>query len=543
MKLTDSEIQEITARVVEEFRKDSVMIEQLRNTNVLAGTDLIELDKGRNVSLEDLRKFIRGFGIYLEIIGKDDKEAIPTDNNVFSALRTLLEITRNNENLKNIFLRKDQEDQTNFLVRFGDFLDSMMSGYGTGIFPNGRIQTDRIEVRHSMTVMDLIINEIQAMAGEFSFSDCGKIEKVENLGDKTYKLWMEKKLNTDVTNFEVDDVLLSIINNLRIGGTDYRTSWFRPVTKNISENSLTVVLYPDSQVPGGKNFPPQEGYNVTRRGNDVLPAEGETNERAQSWMLSSREGRIIFLQNVFKPILEDYNYAMSIGKLPDVGAIRKLRLKDQIGVYAETIVAKNFYYGDWNGDLVCKKVDRGEWSLTVAKSDKPYRFVETEIDAGSTDKASQLEQHTVYHFGCKWGCIVDKTIKEPKWNSTDWVMLEGDNRYHLTFESSRGGQFHISDVDTVLTAKVAYGNRDITNVLMATEGVQSEWLRDTGNASADLSWKPRFVDGQKNVIHIKLDDMGSGWGQEYRLVTFIYRLFIPIGDKFETVEERLNVKL
>lgn len=472
-----------------------------------------------------------GSGVY--VIKVNDSTA-PSDNNVFSALRSLKTL-----------LRKDQSDGTNFLLTIGEFIDSMLAGKGTGIFPNGRIQTDRLEVRGSMTVMDLIINEIHAMAGEFNFSDCGKIEKVEYVSENTYKLWMQKETETDFTNLDENDVLMSIVNNLRTGGTDYYTSWFRCLTKNVNDNTLTVVLYPDSEVPGGKNYPPVAGYNVTRRGNAVLPDEGEVNERAQSWLLSSREGRILFLQNVYKPILEEYNYAISIGKFPNIKALENLPVTtEDVGIMAKTIVCERLYQYDYNGDVISNKVDRGEWSLSVAQSEQPYRFIQNEkIYPDGVHKYTELEQHTVYHYGCKWGCIVDKTLDEPVWNSPSWVLLEGDNNYHLDFESSNGWQFFLSQVSTDISAIVSYGNRDITNVLMATEGVDVEWLRDTGNVPADNTWKPTYVDGQKHVIRLTREDMGSGWGYEYRKISFICRVFIPVGEDFETIENSINIKI
>lgn len=447
--------------------------------------------------------------------------------------------------LRDIYLNKDRIDRTDFLLQFGEFIDSMIAGKGTGIFPNGRIQTDRLEVRGSMTVMDLIINEIHAMAGEFNFSDCGKIEKVEYVSENTYKLWMQKETETDFTNLDENDVLMSIVNNLRTGGTDYYTSWFRCLTKNVNDNTLTVVLYPDSEVPGGKNYPPVAGYNVTRRGNAVLPDEGEVNERAQSWLLSSREGRILFLQNVYKPILEEYNYAISIGKFPNIKALENLPVTtEDVGIMAKTIVCERLYQYDYNGDVISNKVDRGEWSLSVAQSEQPYRFIQNEkIYPDGVHKYTELEQHTVYHYGCKWGCVVDKTLDEPVWNSPSWVLLEGDNNYHLDFESSNGWQFFLSQVSTDISAIVSYGNRDITNVLMATEGVEVEWLRDTGNVPADNTWKPTYVDSQKHVIRLTREDMGSGWGYEYRKISFICRVFIPVGEDFETIENSINIKI
>ena len=470
-------------------------------------------------------------GVYL--IKVNDSTA-PSDSNTFSALRAL-----------KMFLRKDQSDGTNFLLKFGEFIDSMIAGKGAGIFPDGRGQFERLEVRDALVVMRLIINEIQAMAGDYAFSDAGCIEKVDDLGEGTYKLWMEKRTEFDVTNFTENDILYSIVNNLLTGGTDYYTSWFRCLTKNVNDNTLTVVLYPDSEVPGGKNYPPVAGYNVTRRGNSVLPDAGELNERAQSWLLSSREGRIMFLANVYKPILEDYNYAISIGKFPNIAALDKLPVTTKdVGVMAKTIVCERLYQYDYNGDVISNKVDRGEWSLSVAQSEQPYRFIQNEkIYPDGQHTYTELEQHTVYHYGCKWGCIVDKTQDEPIWNSPSWVLLEGNKEYKISFKSTNGDKFFLSQVNTDLSIIVSYGNRDITEILMATEGVEVEWLRDTGNVPSDNTWKPTYVDGQKHVIRLTRDDMGGGWGYEYRKISFICRVFIPVGEDFEKVENKINIKI
>lgn len=472
-----------------------------------------------------------GNGVY--VIRVNDSTT-PSDSNVFSALKSLKTL-----------LRKDQSDGTSFLLKFGEFIDSMIAGKGAGIFPDGRGQFEKLEVRSALVVMQLLINEIQAMAGDYAFSDAGCIEKVDDLGEGTYKLWMEKRTEFDVTNFSENDVMYSIVNNLLTGGTDYYTSWFRCLTKNVNDNTLTVVLYPDSEVPGGKNYPPVAGYNVTRRGNSVLPEEGELNERAQSWLLSSREGRIMFLANVYKPILEDYNYAISIGKFPNIAALDKLPVTTKdVGVMAKTIVCERLYQYDYNGDVISNKVDRGEWSLSVAQSEQPYRFIQNEkIYPDGQHTYTELEQHTVYHYGCKWGCIVDKTQDEPIWNSPSWVLLEGNKEYKISFKSTNGDKFFLSQVNTDLSIIVSYGNRDITEILMATEGVEVEWLRDTGNVPSDNTWKPTYVDGQKHVIRLTRDDMGSGWGYEYRKISFICRVFISVGEDFDKVENSINIKI
>ena len=449
------------------------------------------------------------------------------------------------EKLAEYFIRKDQPDGTPHQLTVGEFIDSLLAGKGIGLFPDGRAQVSRLEVRDALVVMRLLINEIQAMAGDFSFSDAGCIEKVEDLGDGTYKLWMEKRTEFDVTNFGESDVMYSIVNNLLTGGKDYYTSWFRCLTRNVNDNTLTVVLYPDSEVPGGKNYPPVAGYNVTRRGNAVMPDEGAVNERAQSWLLSSREGRIMFLQNVYKPILEDYNYALTIGKLPNIKALEQLPVTTQnMGIVAETIIAEKFYQFDYNGDVVPSKVDRGEWSLEVAQSEQPYRNVQHERLTESGTTYTLLEQHTVYHYGCKWGCLIDKTQLEPQWNSPGWLMLEGDKNYTLQFiapTSVKRGR-----VDADIQAWVQYGNRDITELLMASAGTEVEWLRDSGNIPSDNSWRPVYVDGKKNVIHIDNSDehgVGAGFGIEYQTVKFICTVTIPVGASTQTIPGSVGLSI
>ena len=495
-------------------------------------------DKVENLTLKG-QVYTGGSGSGVYVIRRNDSTPA-TDSNVFSALRSL-----------GMFLRKDKTDFTNYLLRLlgglevGEAIDSLIAGKGIIADDKGRIQADRMELRSSLTVLRLIINEIQAMSGDFSFSDCGTIEKVELLDDGTYRLTMEKRTDTDWTTLEENDVLYSIVNSLLVGGTDYYTSWFRPVSKNRNDNTLTVVLYPDSEVPGGKNYPPVEGYNVTRRGNAMVPDTGEApNERAQSWLLSSREGRIMFLQNVFKPILEDYNYALTLGRFPNVKMIEKLPIgPTDVGVMSKIGVFEKVYEADWNGTIIPKKVDRGEWSLETAQSDEPYRFVDYETLLENQKVITTLEQHTAYHYGCKWGCIVDKTTEEPQWNSAGWTLLEGDKNYHLDFTSTAGWQFFKNNVNTDIAAVVSYANRDITNVLMATTGVEVEWLRDTGNIPADNSWTPAYVDGQKHVIRLTSSDMGSEWGFSVRTVKFICRVFIPVGEDMETVENYVGFKI
>ena len=476
------------------------------------------------------------------VLEKYDERPL-TDKNVLSSLRTLLEIAKR-------ALSKEHSDSTDYLLKllaggeFGEFVDSMIAGKGAGIFPDGRAQVERLEVRGSLSVLDLIINQIQGMESDYSFTEIGKIESVEDLGENTYRLKIEKRTDFDFMKFQENDVCFSIINTLLTGGSDYYTSWMRILTTNAQENSITVVLYPDSEVPGGTNYPPLAGYNVTRRGNSTLPEAGGFNGRAQSWMISSREGRIMFLSNVYKPILEDYNYSISIGRFPRTKALEKLPISEnETGVMAQTVIAEKFYQLDHNGDVIPNKVDRGAWSLETAQSGAPYRFVQHELSKPSGSEYTLLEQHTVYHLGCKWGCLKDKTTDEPKWNSPSWGLLEGDSRYSLQLSLSGGEAFVIGGVDTVMSGRVFYGTIDITDDVMADGATEVEWFRDSGNVPADNLWTPEYVDGNRLALHIDNGNqhgVGSDFGFVSRSVAFICRVFIPVEGEMQQIEQRFG---
>ena len=478
----------------------------------------------------------------ITVLEKYDERPL-TDKNVLSSLRTLLEIAKR-------ALSKEHSDSTDYLLKllaggeFGEFVDSMIAGKGAGIFPDGRAQVERLEVRGSLSVLDLIINQIQGMESDYSFTEIGKIESVEDLGESTYRLKIEKRTDFDFMKFQENDVCFSIINTLLTGGSEYYTSWMRILTTNAQENSITVVLYPDSEVPGGTNYPPLAGYNVTRRGNSTLPEEGGFNGRAQSWMISSREGRIMFLSNVYKPILEDYNYALTIGKLPNIKALEKLPVTtEDVGIVAQTVIAEKFYQFDYNGDVVPNKVDRGIWSLETAQSGAPYRFVQHELSKPSGSEYTLLEQHTVYHLGCKWGCLSDKTTDEPKWNSPSWGLLEGDSRYSLQLSISGGEAFVIGGVDEVISGRIYFGTTDITDDVMADDATEVEWFRNSGNVPADNLWTPEYVDGNRLAIHIDNGNqhgVGSDFGFVSKSVIFTCRVFFPVNGRLEKVDMNLG---
>ena len=449
------------------------------------------------------------------------------------------------EAMKMAFISKLRPDSTWFLLRLlggaevGEAVDSMLTGKGTILTKDGRIQTDYLEVRRGMKVMELIVNKLRGMDGDFVFSPTWKVVEVEYLLPATYRLTLDPPMDGDIIPYREGNILYSIINGILTGGDTIQTSYMRVLATNQNEYSITVSLYPDSEVPGGKNCPPVEGYNISRRGDVRLPSDGQSNPDSQSWYISSSEGRLLFLQNVIKPVLEDYNYALSIGKFPRIKAVEEIGLpEDAVGVMAETIVAQHIYRYDYNGDIIPNIVDRGPWSKAIAESaDKPYRNISVETARPDGTKYTLLEQHAAWRFGCQWGCLVDKTAEEPRWNAQTWVMLQGNGNYSLDFDSSEGWQFFRGNVNTVISLIVVYGTEDITARLMKRAGTEVEWLRESGNVPSDNSWKPTYVDGDRSRLRLDNTDMPTGWGYEIRKVKFICRIFIPEEDEPIAINE------
>lgn len=425
---------------------------------------------------------------------------------VADAFHTILDFMVTADYINDKYLSKIKDDTAKGEISFEQGLKtigavwSILLGKGT-LIKDGLIQADRIEVRQSMTVMDLIINQLQGVAADYLFSDVGKVDEVTELANGSYVLHIEKKTEFDFTTLGENDILKMVVNDLYKGGGNYYSSWMLVRSVDTDANEVTVVLYDDEQVQGGVNFPPVAGYNVGRYGNAVVPDEGGGNDRANFWMLSGTEGCIQFLQNVFSPIMDDVNYALTLGKLPDIKAIEHLPVvagKD-VGLVAQTAIVENLYQFDYNGDIVPKIVDRGNWSLDVAQSDSPYRNVKYERTYGDGEtKYTELEQHSVWHMGCRWGCLYDKTTQEPRWNSPHWSLLEGNTELEMRFASSEGNAFVAGKVDTHITPSVYLGNIDISEDIA---GIDWLWTYDMGEYNG-------------RVLHLTNELMPPNWSRE-----------------------------
>lgn len=447
---------------------------------------------------------------YVYDIIKSFETKTPSDNNVFSALKSLKTL-----------LRKDQSDGTNFLLKFGEFIDSMIAGKGAGIFPDGRGQFEKLEVRGAMIVKELIYNRWFSQEGNVTYSEAGTIERIELLSDGTYDLYLRHRWENDITAFKAQDVSYGSVNNLNSTG-EYYDSWFRVLSVMQAENKLNVVLYPDEEVPGGKNYEPAVGMVITRRGNAV------DEERQGFWYISSYEGCICMLDGVTKPILEESNYSIIIGKLKRLELFDNLPINYQHSyVYCRGIAIQDLMRINYQGVVVVQLNDRGFWALEVAQSDNPYTAGKETVD-------------TVWHYGCRWKCLVTGTTDEPRYASTGWAMVEGNPNFTIDIESENGWAFDATQLQegvvfTTLTVTGQLYNRDVTEHILDTD---VSWTRDTGNVSEDNAWAIKRADAGKTLT-LTVDDLGLDFTRK-GVCSFKATALLRDGQQTEIAEQTIT---
>lgn len=444
-----------------------------------------------------------------------------TDYTVMSALRVLKEIAQK-------ALSKTEPDQTDFIIRLlgglevGESIDSMVAGKGIIADRDGRMQLSRLEVRDSLTVLELIFNRLSAMESDYSFSESGTIESVSQLEDGTYSLKMKKRWDNDFTALAENDVVYGVVNDLASGGGKYYTSWLRVLHVDISANTINAVMYPDSEVPGGKNYPPEPLMILSHRGNPV------DTERQGYWYLSSREHCICMLNGVTKPILEESNYSVIVGRLKHLSLFDNLLINYLHSyIYVRGLVAQDIHRIDFQGVLPRIANDRGEWSMETATGAEPYQ---ADREA-QTETVRVMMYDTVWHYGCKWMCLVSDTTDEPKYGAAGWAMVEGNPDFSIDIESSNGWYFDAERFATTLTITGELYNRDVTTHILDSD---VEWTRDTGNVTEDNAWAVAHAETGKS-LPLTVNDLGP----DYMNMTgckFIARVLLRDGqNNYETM--------
>lgn len=484
-----------------------------------------------------------GGGVY--VIGLNDSTPA-SDSNVYSARRSRMEfVSRLQDNtakgtitwekVQKFFSGLTAEDLSQFKkgATFGEFVQGMLFGTGGRIDELGNAEFESITSRSSIIAKELIVNRQTAMESNFVFTESGMVETVTEIpaategGNVTYDLKLQKRWDNDFTAFKENDVILASINTLTENGK-YYDMWLRVLSVNTVTNTITVVCYPDNEVPSKKNYPPCELARLIRWGNAV------DEDRQSCWYISSSEGLLVWLDHVTKPIIDKTNYSLAMGKLPDALSFLfqdfPTANKRDGAFYAKWMMAASFQQIDYQGNPIYTTRDRGVWSLSVAQGENPYRNGDRTID-------------TVYYLGCKWQCLEDKTTKPPTYSSTAWAFVEGNPYFTLEMLSSKLWNFRLNDlmatnadgswkVFTTLSVVGRLYNQDVTESM-----VNVVWTRDSGNPAADNKWALSHANCGLSV-DLTYEDLG---GAAFKIGSVTFRCEAQIKDGETMYSEDVSV--
>ena len=370
-------------------------------------------------------------------------------------------------------------------AEFGEFIKSLYAGKGAGIDANGNAEFESVRVRSYFECLELIVNRLSAIEGDQILTEADTIERVEDLGDNCYGLYLKSKWDGYFTAQYPGSVLKGIINTLATGSGVYYTSWLRVNSVNTAANYIEVTLYPGEETPAGTNYPPCEMMKIARWGN-------QTDVTRQSCIyLSSTEGRIARLTGVTKPIIEPENYGATFGTLPEFLRSMDLPIVDgQDYVYARGLIVQDIIRIDYKGKPISEVIDRGPWAAGAA-----YYCEALNPETGI------YEISDVWYMGCKWRCAKTGTTTAPAWNNTDWAMVEGNPQFTVEFADTD----YIFDPDRfslTLTIIARLYNMDITDDILPAD---VEWTRYSEDANgvprtaSDNAWALKRAGAGKSL--------------------------------------------
>lgn len=376
-------------------------------------------------------------------------------------------------------------------AQFGEFIKSLYAGKGAGIDENGNAEFESVRVRSYFECVEFIVNRLAAIEGDQILTEGDTIERVEDLGDNCYGLYLKSKWDGYFTAQYPNNVLKGIVNTLAAGSGVYYTSWLRVNSVNTANNYIEVTLYPDEETPAGKNYPPCEMMKIARWGN-------QTDTTRQSCIyLSSTEGRIVRLTGVTKPIIDAANYGAIFGTLPEfLQAMDLPTIEGQDYVYARGLIVQDIIRIDYQGKPVCTVVDRGAWSASA-----DYYCEALNPTTGV------YEISDVWYNGCKYRCAKTGTTTAPAWNNTDWAMVEGNPEFTVEFADTD----YIFDPDRfnlTLSIIAKLYNMDVTADILDAD---VQWTRYSEDAQgvervvSDQAWALKRAGAGKS-IDLTIDD-------------------------------------
>ena len=421
---------ETADRINSNFSKISIEVEEIKQnggggsgggggdvTNADHATSAYTLDKNTPVldwflsALNDddaqgIINYLKGLKIAGNLINRivkqGDKNVTYTDEDVMSALRVMTEIENSEEKLKEIFVRKDKEDFTNFLLsllggvlikkyaKFGDFVTGVSGGY---IDEKGYLEMESGVFRKRLFVPEIAFNRTTYFKGRMVNSPgggCSVLSYVDN-GDGTYTITPDLTDADGLSQF-VDDILTTYFVTKNSEGklNGFEEMKFRVTAADYTAKKFTVIPR-----PGHSDWKPAEQMVLAQTGNFTDP------ERQTYILIDSVNGNncITFFDNANTWDPEPAQMKSWFGKKKGM-TVAGINADNYSAVLQDIIMTGLIFQVDEiTGQTVRVPLDKGEWvSGKYAYYDR------------------------VSHNGALWLCVDDNgTTTEPSDDNPAWL--------------------------------------------------------------------------------------------------------------------------
>ena len=343
------------------------------------------------------------------IVKQGDKDVTYTDEDVMSALRVITEIENSAEKLKEIFVRKDKEDFTNFLLsllggvlikkyaKFGDFVTGVSGGY---IDEKGDMEMGSGVFRKRLFVPEIAYNRTTYFKGRMVNSPgggCSVLSYVDN-GDGTYTITPDLTDADGLSQF-VDDILTTcfVAKNSEGKLNGFEEMKFRVTAADYTAKKFTVIPR-----PGYSDWKPAEQMVLAQTGNFTDP------ERQTYILIDSVNGNncITFFDNANTWDPEPAQMPAWFGKKKGM-TVAGINADNYSAVLQNIIMTGLIFQVDEiTGQTVRVPLYKGEW--TAGK----YAYY-----------------NQVSHNGALWLCVDDNgTTTEPSETNSAWLKQVSEGK-------------------------------------------------------------------------------------------------------------------
>jgi hypothetical protein len=361
-------------------------------------------------------------GVY--VIRRNDSTPA-TDNNVFSALRSLA-----------MFLRKDQADGTPFPITFGDWVKfgEFITGISGGcIDKNGILEMEEGIFRKRVFVPEIAYNRVTYFKGRMCASPGGgcTVKEWSDNGDSSYTITPDLTDADGLSQF-VDDILTTYFVTKSPEG---KLQGFEEMKFRVTSADYTAKTFVMTPKPG-TDWKPGDAMVLAQTGNF-------TDEDRQTYILIDTvngNNCITFFDHANTWDVEPAQEVSWIGKKKG-RTVHGIPADNYSAVFRHVIMSgKIFQVDDITGEAFRVPLFKGTWK----KGEKHAYYDE------------------VTHDGSSWICVNEKgTSTEPADGNADWL------KYAAKGESGKG--IKSTDVEYAIS---------VSNVIAPVDGWQTtspEW--------------------------------------------------------------------